>query len=137
MYKSSISSPNKKHTTRSPSKAPLSQFLTELWIRLTLLYFFLTYSYDFVKIYVGRRLVRHLTGDDVDDDDNDDKHKCDDKHDKDDEKDISWYFNHDEGLDVKVVTIYGTGEMIRILFSSDASVTKRGFFAKYTVMQGI
>ena len=95
-------------------------------------------SYDFVKIYVGSRLVRYLTGDDVDDDDDHDTHKCDDKDDKDDEKEIfSWYFNGDEGLDGKTVTIYGTGKMIAIVFSSDRSVTKKGFFAKYTVMQGI
>ena len=102
-------------------------------------FFSLFCSYDFVKIYVGRRLVRYLSGDDDDDDDDDDKHKCDDKDDKDDRKDIfSWYFNRDEGLDdVKTVTIHGTGEMVRIVFSSDRSVTERGFFAKYTVMQGI
>ena len=82
---------------------------------------------------MGTRLVRYLTGDDVDDDDDEDKHKCDDKDDKDDEKDIfSWYFNGDEGLDEKAVTILGTGEVIRIVFRSDNSVTKRGFFARYT-----
>lgn len=86
---------------------------------------------------MGRRLVRYLTGDDVDDDD-DDEHECDDKDDKDDGKDIfGWYFFRDEGLDDGTVTIHGTGEMIRIVFTSDHSVTKRGFFAKYTVMQGI
>ena len=84
--------------------------------------------------------MRYLPGDDIgddDDDDDDNKRKCDEKDDNDDEKDVGWYFNHQEGLDVKVLTIYGTGEMIRIVFSSDYSVTKRGFFAKYTVMQGI
>lgn len=85
---------------------------------------------------MGPRLVRFLTGDDVDDDDDDDD--CDDKDDKDKLKDIfSWYFNRDEELDDETVTIQGTGEMISIIFSSDRSVTKRGFFAKYSVMQGI
>ena len=43
-------------------------------------------SYDFLEIYVGRRLVRYLTGDDIDDDDDDDDDDdigdCDDKDDK-------------------------------------------------------
>ena len=84
---------------------------------------------------MGTRLVRYLTGDDVDDDDDDVKYKCDDKDDNDDEKDIGWYFYRDEGLDDKVVTIHGTGKMIRIVFRSDHSITKRGFFARYTTMQ--
>ena len=93
---------------------------------------------------MGRRLVRRLTGDDDDDDDDDDDkyHKCDDK-DKDDGDDrrgiFGWYFNQDEqdeGLDVKSVSIHGTGEIIRIVFRSDHSVTKRGFFAKYSVTRG-
>lgn len=94
---------------------------------------------------MGRRLVRHLTGDDIDDDDDDDDIRdCDDKDDKNYGKDIfSWYFFKDEGLvedeelDDETVTIQGTGEMVRLVFSSDRSITKRGFFAKYNVMQGI
>jgi len=59
-------------------------------------------------------------------------------------KDIfSWFFFKDEELvkdeelDDDTVSIQGTGEMVRLIFSSDRSVTKRGFFAKYNVMQGI
>lgn len=98
---------------------------------------------------MGRRLVRYLTGDDIDDDDDDDDDigDCDDKDDKDNKdygKDIfSWFFFKDEELvkdeelDDDTVTIQGTGEMVRLIFSSDRSVTKRGFFAKYNVMQAI
>ena len=97
---------------------------------------------------MGTRLARYLTGDDVDDKDDSDKRKCDDedkdkgkdkdedKDDKDDdEKGISgWYFRARRH---KAVTIHGTGKMIRIVFSADSSITKKGFFAKYIVMQGI
>ena len=88
---------------------------------------------------MGRRLVRRLTGDDDDDDDDDKFEKCD-KDDKDDGDDgagiFGWYFNQDEELDDKSVTIHGTGEMIRLVFVSDYSITKKGFFAKYNVMRG-
>ena len=89
---------------------------------------------------MGTRLVRYLTGDDVDDKNDSDKHKCDDKDkdkdDKDDdEKDISdWYFRARRH---KAMTIHGTGKMIRIVFRADSSITKKGFYAKYIVMQGI
>ena len=66
------------------------------------------------------------------------------KDDKDYGKDIfSWFFFKDEGLvkdeelDDDTVNIQGTGEMVTLIFSSDRSVTKRGFFAKYSVLQGI
>ena len=86
---------------------------------------------------MGTRLVRYLTGDDNDDDDDEDKQKCDGKEHKDDKKDIfRWYFKPNQGLDGKTVIIHGNGEMIRIVFSSDRSVTNKGLFAKYTVMPG-
>lgn len=66
------------------------------------------------------------------------------KDDKDYGKDIfRWFFFKDEELvkdeelDDDTVSIQGTGEMVRLIFSSDRSVTKRGFFAKYSVMKGI
>ena len=58
--------------------------------------------YDYVKVYVGRRLVRHLTG---------------------------------KGSH-KVTHIQGTGELISIVFRSDRSVTRRGFYAKYSIGHG-
>ena len=61
--------------------------------------------YDYVTVYVGRRLVRHLTG-------------------KGSHKD-------------KVTHVQGTGELISIVFRSDRSVTRRGFFAKYSTTHGI
>lgn len=91
-------------------------------------------------MYVGRRLVHRLSGDDADDDDDDDRfEKCekDDKDDGDDGEGIfGWYFNRDEELEDESVTIQGTGEMIRLVFMSDYSITKRGFYAKYSVMKG-
>lgn len=60
--------------------------------------------YDYVKIYVGRRLVRHLTG-------------------KGSQRD-------------KVTHIQGTGELISIVFRTDRSVTRKGFYAKYRIGQG-
>ena len=84
---------------------------------------------------MGTRLLPYLSGGDVKDDDDDDKHECDDKDDMDDEKDnFGWYFRSRRH---KAVIIHGTGKMIRIVFSSDHSNTKRGFFAKYSVTQGI
>ena len=94
-----------------------------------------------MDIYVGRRLVRRLSGGDDDDDDDDkDKHRygdddrCDDD-DDDDDDDFDDLDDLDEEEDKgrRVVTIQGTGEMIRIVFTSDYSVTKRGFFARYNV----
>ena len=60
--------------------------------------------YDYVKVYVGRRLVRRLTG-------------------KGSHKD-------------KVTHIQGTGELISIVFKTDQSVTRKGFYAKYRIGQG-
>lgn len=97
--------------------------------------------FDSLHIYVGRRLVHRLSGDDADDDDDDDRfEKCekDDKDDGDDGEGIfGWYFNRDEELEDESVTIQGTGEMIRLVFMSDYSITKRGFYAKYSVMKAI
>ena len=98
-------------------------------------------SYDYVEIYLGVRLVRRLSGDDDDDDadDDDDKKKqhygdddkCDDDDDFDDLDDLD---DIDEEEDErKIITIRGTGEMIKIVFRSDYSVTSRGFFARYNV----
>ncbi|XP_022799127.1 tolloid-like protein 2 [Stylophora pistillata] len=96
--------------------------------------------FDSLHIYVGRRLVRRLSGDDADDDDDDEFDKCD-KDDKDDGDDgegiFGWYFNRDEDMDDKSVTIQGTGEMIRLVFVSDYSITKRGFFARYIVLKAL
>ena len=36
----------------------------------------------------------------------------------------------------KITSIQGTGELISIVFRSDHSVTRRGFFAKYSVRRG-
>ena len=60
--------------------------------------------YDYVEVYVGRRLVRRLTG-------------------KGSHKD-------------KVTHIQGTGELISIVFRTDHSDTRRGFYAKYRIGQG-
>lgn len=40
------------------------------------------------------------------------------------------------GVEGKITSIQGTGELISIVFRTDHSVTKRGFFAKYNVQQG-
>jgi len=97
-------------------------------------------SYDYVDIYVGRRLVRRLSGgDDDDDDDDDDKDHYDDDDECDDDDDVHDSLDDLDDIDEeedgrpKVVIIRGTGEMITIVFRSDYSVTKRGFFARYNV----
>ena len=94
-------------------------------------------SYDYVDIFVGRRLVRRLSGGERDDDDyDDDKHRYDDDDkcdDDDDDNDFDYLDEIDEEEDGGVITIQGTGQMIRIVFSSDHSVTRRGFFARYNV----
>lgn len=100
-----------------------------------ILIFFLLCSYDFVEIYVGRRLVRRLSGGDDDDDYDDDKRHYDDDDKCDDDDDgIDDLDDIDEEEDGGVIIIQGTGEMIRIVFKSDYSVTRRGFFAKYHVV---
>ena len=91
-----------------------------------------------MEIYVGPRLVRRLTGgDDDDDDDNDvkkpyydDDDDCDDDDFLDDLDDLDDIEDEENG---GVLTIHGTGEIIRILFRSDYSITRRGFFVKYNV----
>ena len=89
-----------------------------------------------MDIFVGRRLVRRLSGGERDDDDyDDDKHRYDDddKCDDDDDDDFDYLDEIDEEEDGGVITIQGTGQMIRIVFSSDHSFTRRGFFARYNV----
>lgn len=92
-----------------------------------------------MEIYVGRRLVRRLSGGGRDDDDDDDdKHHYDDDDecDDDDDDDFDDLDDIDEEEDgrPRVVTIQGTGEIVRIVFRSDFSVTRRGFFARYTTV---
>ncbi|KAL9979480.1 hypothetical protein ACROYT_G017151 [Oculina patagonica] len=74
-------------------------------VRIEFVYFLTERRYDYVKVYVGRRLVRHLTG--------------------------------RVGAKYKITSIQGTGELISIVFRSDRSVTKRGFFAKYSVQRAL
>ncbi|XP_020632354.1 deleted in malignant brain tumors 1 protein-like [Orbicella faveolata] len=69
--------------------------------RIEFVFFHTERRYDYLNVYVGRRLVRHLTG-------------------KGSHKD-------------KVTHIQGTGELISIVFRSDHSVTRRGFYAKYRI----
>lgn len=91
-----------------------------------------------MEIYVGPRLVRRLTGGDDNDDDDDDVKKpyydddddCDDDDFLDDLDDLDDIEDEENG---GVLTIHGTGEIIRILFRSDYSITRRGFFVKYNV----
>lgn len=109
-------------------------------------------SHDLVKVFVGRRLVRRLTGgggeednryfkdDDGDDDNDDDDDECDDDDDGDDRygkgKYDGYMYAAEENREARVVSIHGTGELITIVFKSDPWVTRRGFFAHYTVGQG-
>ena len=108
-------------------------------------------------MFVGRRLVHRLAGkgedmgekylkkngdDDGDDDDDDDcddfdRKDGDDKDDRDDDKrNFRQYFPHKKRRrDASVISIQGTGEQIRIVFRSDPWVTRRGFFAHYSVGQ--
>jgi len=109
-------------------------------LRLDFLFFETEKCYDYVDIYVGRRLVRRLSGgDDDDDDDDDNKDDYDDDDECDDDDDVHDSLDDLDDIDEeedgrpKVVIIRGTGEMIRIVFRSDHSVTKRGFFARYNV----
>ena len=77
-----------------------------------------------------------MSGDDRDDDDyDDDKHRYDDddKCDDDDDGPFDDLDEIDEEEDGGVIIIQGTGQMIRIVFRSDYSVTRRGFFARYNV----
>ena len=104
---------------------------------------------------MGRRLVKRLTkgggqednlyfkdddGDDDDDDDDDDE--CDD--DDDDGKDVDFakkmFFAEqmykEKQQEPRIVSIHGTGEVVRVVFKSDPWVTRRGFFAHYSMGQG-
>lgn len=96
-------------------------------------WFDLLASYDFVEIYVGQRLVRRLSGGDDDDDDDDNKKADYDDDDDCDDDDLDDLDDIDDDEDDGVLTIHGTGEMIRILFRSDYSVTRRGFFVRYNI----
>ena len=107
---------------------------------------------------MGRRLVRRLTKgggekdnlyfkDDDDDDDGDDD-KCDDDDDDDEDDDDRKELDFAKGMyfaehmykkehqEPRVVSIHGTGEVVRIVFKSDPWVTRRGFFAHYSMGQG-
>lgn len=104
-------------------------------LRLNFLFFKTEKCYDFVEIYVGQRLVRRLSGGDDDDDDKDDDNKKADYDDDDDcdDDDLDDLDDIDDDEEDGVLTIHGTGEMIRILFRSDYSVTRRGFFVRYKI----
>lgn len=86
-----------------------------------------------MEIYVGQRLVRRLSGGDDDDDDDDNKKADYDDDDDCDDDDLDDLDDIDDDEDDGVLTIHGTGEMIRILFRSDYSVTRRGFFVRYNI----
>ena len=81
-------------------------------------------------------------GDDDDDDDDDDD-ECDDD-DDDDRKDVDFakgmYFAEhmykEKHKEPRIVSIHGTGEVVRVVFKSDPWVTRRGFFAHYSMGQG-
>ena len=116
-------------------------------------------SYDLVKVFVGRRLVKRLTkgggekdnlyfkdeyGEDNDDDDDDDECEDDDDDDDDDRKDVGFakgmYFAQQmhkrKRQEPRIVSIHGTGEVVSVVFKSDPWVTRRGFFAHYSMGQG-
>ena len=108
---------------------------------------------------MGRRLVHRVGGKgddddrkylkkidrDDDDDDDDDDDECDDydRDDRDDRDDRSddkrnygrYSYQERRRRDARVVSVQGTGEQIRIVFRSDPWVTRRGFFAHYTMGQ--
>ena len=113
---------------------------------------------------MGTRLLYRLGGkedDDeylkeIDDDDDDDDDKCDDydrydkdDNDKDDDDDDDdekrslhkrsirkrFYEPKSRRRDSGVVSIQGTGEVVKIVFRSDPWVTRRGFFAHYSLGQ--
>ena len=111
-------------------------------------------SYDLVKVFVGRRLIRRLTGgggqednkyfkddgddDDDDDDDDDEDDECDDDDgdDWDSKGKFSEFIHGGKKREARVVSIHGTGEVVRIVFKSDPWVSRRGFFAHYSMGQG-
>lgn len=107
-----------------------------------------------VKVYQGRRLIRRLTrggeseddkyfkdkNDDNDDDECDDDDDDDDDYDDDNDKNGKRNYMFAEPLradrKAKVVSVHGNGEPVRIVFKSDPWVTRRGFFAHYTMGKG-
>ena len=115
-------------------------------------------SYDYVKIFVGSRLLYRLVGkdggdeylkkidgdDDGEDDDDDDEcddydnnHTDDGEDDDDDEKRAiqQHYDIPKRRRDSRIVSLHGTGEVVKIVFISDPWVTRRGFFAHYSLGQ--
>ncbi|KAJ7357565.1 zymogen binding [Desmophyllum pertusum] len=125
-------------------------------LRIDFLFFETEKCHDLVKVFVGRRLVRRLTGgggeednryfknDDGDDDNDDDDDECDDDDDDDDDDDRygkgkygGYMYAAEENREARVVSIHGTGELITIVFKSDPWVTRRGFFAHYSVGQAL
>ena len=118
------------------------------------------YSRDYVKVFAGRRLLHRVSGkgvdtdekylkkidDDKDDEFDDDDDECDDDDDRDDRDEREDGYDDKRSFgklsyekrrrrDANVVSIQGTAEPIRIVFRSDPWVTRRGFFAHYTVGQ--
>lgn len=102
---------------------------------------------------MGRRLVRRLTkgggekdnlyfkDDDGDDDDDDEDDECDyddDREDVDFGKGLYFgeYMYKEGNRGARVVSVHGTGEVVRVVFKSDPWVTRRGFFAHYSMGQG-
>lgn len=107
-----------------------------------------------MKVYQGARLIRRLThgGESYDkkyfknkNDENDDDECDDDDEDQkddndDDEKNGKRKYTFAEPLradsKAKVVFVHGNGEPVRIVFKSDPWVTRRGYFAHYTMGKG-
>ena len=106
-----------------------------------------------VKVYQGRRLIRRLTrggeseddkyfkdkNDDYDDDecdDDDDDDDYDDDNDKNGKRNYMFAEPLRADRKAKVVSVHGNGEPVRIVFKSDPWVTRRGFFAHYTMGKG-
>ncbi|XP_027053451.1 CUB and sushi domain-containing protein 1-like [Pocillopora damicornis] len=125
---------------------PGSQF------RIDFLFFETEPCYDLVKVYQGRRLIRRLTrggeseddkyfkdknddndDDECDDDDDDDDDDYDDDNDKNGKRNYMFAEPLRADRKAKVVSVHGNGEPVRIVFKSDPWVTRRGFFAHYTM----
>ncbi|XP_074617376.1 zinc metalloproteinase nas-39-like [Acropora palmata] len=133
-------------------------------LRIDFLFFETEPCYDYVKVFLGTRLLYRLGGKDDDheylqkidaddDDDDDDDDKCDDydrndkdDNDKDDDDDDDdekrsirkrFYEPKSRRRDSSVVSIQGTGEVVKIVFRSDPWVTRRGFFAHYSLGQAV
>ncbi|XP_022799866.1 CUB domain-containing protein-like [Stylophora pistillata] len=98
-----LSSPN--YPSKYPNNADCTWIMSVpqgSTLKIKFVNFYTERRYDYVKIYLDRRLLRRLTGS---------LRKRD-----------------------KTISIKGTGKIIRVIFKSDRSVTKRGFFAQYNVM---